>query len=209
MDVQSVIQQTISNQINKMSPTEVTLLQRRVRTVVRSFLSSEGRSKSSSNKLGVMTQMNRLLPNKNNGASSQHQHQDSLLEGRPLLDKFHQLDETSLKKIFANGNSLLTDGYNPLSSFFVLGAHLSSDHLRDRTYQIACDSAKRAGVIMDANKQQSHSHKPPPVSLKDYIPSEPLEGIMGIQFPSLAYLVSLGLCEYTEFSMQFLSFILS
>jgi hypothetical protein len=184
-DVHAVVNDLMSAQINKLSPTEVTYLQRRVRQVVNSF--PKGTSQNSTHKM-----MNRFRGSTSMNGS------DSVLESRSVVEKYHQLDETAIKKIFCAGDALKgeLDVIDPLASLFTIGAYLSSDYVLDRSAFIASDSAEKAGLVLDVNKNPQSAEPPEPVSLKDYLPQEPLE-VVGVDFQSLAYLVALALRKFS------------
>ena len=179
-DVHAVLNDCMACQINKLASTEITLLQRRIRQVVAALPKSNPQ-------LSTHKMMNRFI----NGTSKQN---DEQLESKSVVEKYHQLDELTFKRIFAAGDSLEGNlaSIDPLSSLYTLGTYLSSDYVWDRTAAIAMDSAERAGLVLDVNKKDTSIIMPSPVSLKEYLPQEPLE-VVGTNFSSLAFLVSLAL----------------
>jgi hypothetical protein len=212
MDVHAVLSDCMARQTNQLSATEMTLLQRRVRQVVAALPKSNAQ-------LSTHKMMNRFIiattsttknkggngaggANNNSGSSgnngSSAADEDSQ-ESKTMVEKYHQLDEVTFKRVFCVGDALegVLSVVDPLSSLYTLATYLSSDYLWDRTAAIAQDAAQRAGIVLDVNRASTTTTDTAntmamPVGLKDYLPQEPMD-IMGANFASIAYLVALAL----------------
>jgi hypothetical protein len=118
-------------------------------------------------------------------------------ESRTMVEKYHQLDEATWKRIFGTGNMLEGNWsvIDPLSSLYTLGTYLSSEYVWDRTAAIAMDCAQKANLVLDVNHTPKEGDvEPSPVNLKEYLPKEHLE-VGGVNFSVMAFLVSLALRE--------------
>lgn len=120
------------------------------------------------------------------------------MEARALVEKFHQMDEALLKRVFGGADYLLKPNskestVDPLGATFVLASHLSSDALWNRTEWIAVDSASHANLNRDVNKSlEWEGPPPPPIGIHDYRPDETPD-IQGVSMLPLTFLVALGL----------------
>mmetsp|Transcript_29230 Transcript_29230/g.44202 ORF Transcript_29230/g.44202 Transcript_29230/m.44202 type:complete len:2074 (+) Transcript_29230:226-6447(+) len=202
-DVRAVIESCMAQYINLLTNSEMLLLQRRVRNVVR--LLPRLNSQNATQKL----MMNRFVKNAVTYANGHSNGNDmsNLMESRATIEKFHQVDEATFKRIFRAGNVLKGDVefVDPLESLFIIGSYLSSEHILARAASIAIDSSK--DLVLDVNKNRPTSPPAPaPVSLKEYLPSEPIE-VEGVSFQALAYLIALALRGTREQRLQLLFFI--
>lgn len=188
-DVRAVVESCMAQHINLLTNSEILLLQRRVRNVVRHL--PRLNSQNATQKL----MMNRFVKNAVTYANGHSNGNDmsNLMESRTTIEKFHQVDEATFKRIFRAGNVLKGDVefIDPLGSLFIIGSYLSSEHILARAASIAIDSSK--DLVLDVNKNRPTSPPAPaPVSLKEYLPTEPIE-VEGVSFQALAYLIALAL----------------
>lgn len=176
-DVHSAIEDLMARVTNKLSATELTFLQRKVRSVIRLATTKTNARE------GKM--MGRIL---NNNTSE--------TEGRTIAERYRLLSNHVVKKILPSAScfpirtpsSSPGVSIDPAEASYLLMLHLH-ESLWDRTAEIAAQSAKRAGLEMDVNKQK-------PVKVMPF-PSNPLEetteGPPGASFHSLAFLIALAL----------------
>lgn len=177
-DVPAVISDLMARQTNKLLPTEITLLQRRVR-----FL-----SKLSQQKKGGRFRMSTET------AAVEKQHTlDEVLVKR-LWMSYAQNGSTSneFQKRF-NLSSETNSDVDMVSSAVVLLSHLG-EPLWERVAWIAADAAEQAGLEMDVNKKSpSQKLAPPTPALEQYEAEESLSN--GISFHSVCFLMALALSK--------------
>ena len=191
-DVPAVISDLMARHTNMLLPTEVTLLQRRIRLLSKSLQQQQQQKKTGRLALRMSTEDARV-------------------------EKQHTLDETVLRKLWkvsstpsAVGEFAFRYSIPPatttetatnvdlVGSALVLLQHLS-EPLWERAAWIAVDSAQQAGLEMDVNKN-SHAATaskkiPPPVPpLEQYAVDESLA--TGITFHSVCFLMALALRKY-------------
>jgi hypothetical protein len=189
MDIHAVLSECISEQINHLSVTEITFLQRRIRQVVSGLPKASNGPQNPAHKM-----MNRLInPNKKVGngsvgsvqsTSSTTSNQPStsnitgsapntnlshfpipseedLVESRHIVEKYHLLDELAFKRVFAVGQHLegATTALDPLQCLYLLASYFSSDYIWDRTSVIAIKSAAQAELVLDVNLSGTQQKK--------------------------------------------------
>jgi hypothetical protein len=180
-DVPTVIGDLMGRQINKLSPTEITLLQRQIRSMSKS---------SQQQKKGGRFRMT--------------------TETAPM-EKQHLLDDFIVRKLWSVPSSSSSELYirfnvqsdpadasvDMLGSAIVLLSHLG-EPLWERVAQVAADAAEQAGLEMDVNKKSPGEDKtaPPPPPLKNYTSQTVLSA--GISFHSICFLQSLALRTYNN-----------
>lgn len=150
-DVPAVMAELVSSTINKLSPTEVTFLQRRVRNVVGRLPPGQDKSKM----------MGRVFSNTS-----------AEVESRGIVEKYHLLDEHVVRKVLAGSPLLQSTGAtldrrlaDPIAAAYTLMLHLTSESVSsfwDRVAEIAVESAHRAGLEMDVNKGRKFERIPAP-----------------------------------------------
>jgi hypothetical protein len=176
-DVHFAIEDLMAQTTNKLSATEVTFLQRRMRSVVRSTtLKTNARE-------GKM--MGRILNNNNNNTHE--------TEGRAIAERYHLLSPYVVKKILPSSacwppGKATTSSLDPAESTYLLMLHLH-ESLWDRVAGIAAQSAKTAGLEMDVNKQKPIKAIPPPCTPSEEAPEDP----PGASFHALVFMVALAL----------------
>ena len=189
-DVHAVIAERISYHINRLGAAELGLIQRRVRQITAQLPKS-------------------ALPNKNRITRFTTTSTIGGGETREWIEKYHQLDDTIVRRMFSAADSLYREsssewkhskGDSTLDIFgnlFTMLAHLSSEALWDRTATIAIDSAKGAGLERDVNKykDQGDAEAPPVPPLTKYARDEP-EGVVGVTFSSICFCLGLGLRKF-------------
>lgn len=181
---------------NKLGVTEITFLQRKVRSIVRASNQSQEKG----------TRMTNIL--RSNTTSSQEQ------EIKAIAEKYHLLSSHVVRKVLpklpvpagaafeepingmansnhhSNGGS--TSGNVVADNVFLLCLFLH-ESLWDRVAAIADSSAKEAGVETDVNKYHLPEETPPPVPPKAAdVPEVPV----GISLHSLSFIIGLALREY-------------
>jgi hypothetical protein len=224
MDVPAVLWDIMAEQTNRLSATEIMLLQRRVRQVVAAL------PKSNTQQLSTHKMMNRFIistttkktngptgnttaavANSNGGVGAvggtNATDYDDAVESKTMVEKYHQLDEVLFKRVFSAGDSLkgTLPVIDPLTNLYILATYLSSDYLWERTSVVARHAAEQAELVLDVNSSSSTtttaittssaSLPPPPVSVNDKAHSEPIE-VAGANLASIAYLVSLALRKW-------------
>ena len=178
-DVHSAVEDLMAGVTNKLSATELTFLQRKVRSVIRLAATKTNARE------GKM--MGRILNNNTNET-----------EGRVIAERYHLLSHHVVKKILPSASCLPmrtspsspNTAIDPAEASYLLMSHLHESYW-DRTAEIAAQSAKRAGLDMDVNKQK-------PVKVIPFPPSpleETSEGPPGASFHSLAFLIALALSK--------------
>ena len=179
-DVHSAVEDLMARVTNKLSATELTFLQRKVRSVMRLATTKTNARE------GKM--MGRILNNNTHET-----------EGRAIAERYHLLNHHVVKKILPSSScipirtssSSPSMSIDPAEASYLLISHMH-ESLWDRTAEIAAQSVKRAGLEMDVNKQE-------PVTVTPF-PSSPLEetpeGPPGASFHSLAFLMALALRKY-------------
>jgi hypothetical protein len=190
-DVPSVISARKNFHINRLGSTELVMIQRRVRQITAQLPKT-------------------AAPNKNMIARFTNASAAASGESRGLMEKYHQLDETVVRRMFAAGDALWRDtcvewksrsktptSLNIFANLFTLLAHLSSEALMDRTTAIAVDSATRAGLERDVNKYNAVSLQEAPTvpGLTQYAQDEP-EGVIGASLTSICCCMGLGLRKF-------------
>ena len=187
-DVHAVITERISYHINQLGAAELGLIQRRVRQITAQLPKSASPNK---NRISRFTTTSSTI-----GGG----------EARGWIEKYHQLDDTIVRRIFCAADSLCKQSssewkYSKTEStldifgnLFTMLAHLSSEALWDRTATIAIDCAKSAGLERDVNKykEQNATEAPLVPSLTQYVQDEP-EGVIGVTFSSVCFCLGLGL----------------
>jgi hypothetical protein len=191
-DVPAVMSELVSQMINRLSPTEVTFLQRRVRAVVGRLPPREDKSKM----------MGRVF----SSTSAE-------VESRGIVEKYHLLDEHVFRKVLAGSPLLQLNGAtldrrlaDPIAAAYTIMLHLTSESvssLWDRVADIAVESAKRAGLEMDVNKGRKFERipAPPPQLNEDDAPSTESQKL-GASFSSFSFVVALALRKYKTHQVQ-------
>lgn len=180
-DVPAVISDLMATQINKLSPTEITFLQRRIRFMSKSSQQQKkgGRFRMSTEPVQVEKQhllddyvIRRLWGMPSSSSSSE------------LYIRFH---------VQSDPNNVTVD---IVGSAIVLVSHLG-EPLWERAALIAVDAADTAGLEMDVNKKSPGEDKIAPLApaLEEYASQTVLSG--GISFHSVCFLQALALRKYT------------
>ena len=133
-DVHAAIDDCMARTTNKLSATEITFLQRKVRGIVRSFTQQESKTR---------------IRLKANSTASQEQ------ETKVVAEKYHLLSNHVLKKVLPTSPTFH-------STFLLLS--YCHDSLWDRVAEIAAQSCETAGLVMDVNKYKPLSTVPSPCS---------------------------------------------
>jgi hypothetical protein len=175
-DVHATMEDLISRTTNKLSATELTFLQRKVRSVIRSLSLSKSIAPQTKNMMGRIRSQN---------ASEE-------TEGRAVAERYHLLNSHVIKKVLPTFHpTVLSEWVNPGECSFYLLLYMN-DVLCDRVANVAVESAKRAGLEMDVNKRKDHLSIPLPCSPME----EPAEVPPGASLLSLSFLVALALRKY-------------
>lgn len=192
-DVPSVISERKNFHINRLGSTELVMIQRRVRQITAELPKTAATNKN----------MIARFTNASAAASG---------ESRGLLEKYHQLDETVVRRMFCAGDALWRDtcvewksrskaptSLDIFANLFTLLAHLSSEALVDRTTSIAVESAKSAGLDRDVNKYKAVPLQEAPAvpGLAQYARDEP-EGVIGASLASICCCMGLGLRKFVS-----------
>jgi hypothetical protein len=149
-------------------------LQRKVRGVVRSSTQQEAGGKGPN----IVT---RLKGGNANSTASQEQ------EARTIAERYHLLSNHVVRKV-------LPSKVPTVDSTFLLLLYCH-ESMWDRVAEIADQSAKTAGLIIDVNKHKPLSTVPSPCSPRlDEVPEVPPPGV---SFHALTFLVGLALRKYS------------
>jgi len=226
-DVHAVLDALQTAAVNQLSPTEVTLVQRRVRHVVKLLLAEKGK---------IM--MGRVFYASNTPAE---------LEARSVVEKYHLLNATAVARIFrpcyigrhetykhasshgnghgnsstmsssgsisnsggnAGANAAVQDKVNIIENAYTLMLHLS-EQLWDRVADIALQASVTAGLEMDVNQQvkAAHAWKMPRPSVVPDV-TEPPVLPPGASFQSLVFLTATALRGKRAQRLQLLFYLL-
>lgn len=191
-DLHATMEACMARITNKLSVTEITFLQRKVRSIVRA-------STNSQEKAARMTSILRS----NNPNSSQEQ------ETKTIAEKYHLLSNHVVKKVLPklpvtasmalhDNNDTTNGGYSTISdNVFLLGLFLH-ESLWDRVADIATSSALQAGAHMDANNYKLPDKTPQQVStLTTEVPETP----PGVSLHALAFIIGLALSKYLTLTL--------
>jgi hypothetical protein len=186
-DVHATMEASMARVTNKLSVTEITFLQRKVRSIVR----ASNMSQEKGNRINIL---------RGNASSSQEQ------EIKSIAEKYHLLSSHVVRKVLPNlpvlagaafeEPNVLANGGSTSSLVadnvfqFCLFLHES---LWDRVAAIAESSAKEANVETDVNKYKLPDDTPLPVpAVAADIPEVPA----GISLHSLSFMVGLALRKF-------------
>ena len=179
-DIHSAMEGCMSRMTNTLSPTQVTFLQRKVRSVIRSSILSQEKG-------------NRMFRGTSNPSPEQ--------ETKFIADKFHLLSRQAVRKVLPkpgdtephepnadSSNSQIADNVYLLALFL-------HESLWDRVAAIAAQSAEAAGAEVDVNK-----HKLPETIPTPMLPATPgaLDLPAGISLHALTFLISLALSKFWD-----------
>jgi len=179
-DIHSAMEGCMSRMTNTLSPTQVTFLQRKVRSVIKSSILSQDKG-------------NRMFRGTSNPSPEQ--------ETKFIADKFHLLSRQAVRKVLPkspipgdtepqepngdSGNSQIADNVYLLALFL-------HESLWDRVAEIAAQSAETAGAEVDVNKYKLPETIPTPI-----LPTA--AGILdlpaGISLHALTFLIGLALSK--------------
>lgn len=203
-DVHATMEACMSKVTNRLSATEVTFLQRKVRSIVRACSKSNESNPA-----------NRRVSNILRSSSTISQEQETKL----VAEKYHLLSNHVVRKVlprlptiessatttgsqtFENGASaaIATTASSAIAdNVFLLGLFLH-ESLWDRVAEIAATSAKDAGAEMDVNKYKLPQETPSPflpskngsAAATDILPQP-----AGISLHALTFLMGLALRKY-------------
>ncbi len=187
-DMHAAIEACMARITNKLSVTEITFLQRKVRSIVRA-------STNTQEKGARMTSILRSNPN-----LSQEQ------ETKTIAEKYHLLSNHVVKKVLPKlpvsaaralqepiestngGHSTIAD------NVFLLGLFMH-ESLWDRVADIATSSAQATGAQMDANHYKLPDEIPQPVPA---VATEFPEVPPGISLHALSFIIGLALSKYLK-----------
>ena len=179
-DIHSAMEGCMSRMTNTLSPTQVTFLQRKVRSVVRSSILSHEKG-------------NRMFRGTSNPSLEQ--------ETKFIADKFHLLSRHAVRKVLPkssipgdtepqdpNGDS---DNSQIADNVYLLALFLH-ESLWDRVAAVAAQSAVAAGAEVDVNKHKLPETIPTPI-----LPTTAaiLDLPAGISLHALTFLISLALSK--------------
>jgi hypothetical protein len=133
VDVHATIEDLMARTTNRLSATEITFLQRRVRNIVRSAPSTTKKRISITSK--------------------------ELTEGRVIAERYHLLNKNMIKKILPTCRP--KGSVDPMECAYTLMVYCH-ESLWDRVADIAVQSCKQAGLEMDVNKQKRVTTIPSP-----------------------------------------------
>lgn len=191
-DMHAAMEACMSNITNKLSVTEITFLQRKVRSIVR-------QSTNNPDKGARMTNILRTNPN-----SSQEQ------ETKAIADRYHLLTNHVVKKVLpklpAPAETALHETNEPMNggvstiadNVFLLGIFLH-ESLWDRVAKIASSTALETGAEMDANHYKLPDETPHPVAP---VTSEAPDIPPGMSLHTLAFIIALALSKYIRFHTE-------
>lgn len=213
-DVHSVIDSLICKQINKLSPTEVTFLQRTIRHLGLSLAPPT----SDKTKLASFGQRIR-------GATSTSK-SNEVLDARTLRDRHHLLDESLVRRLWTFNNATQTEwqrrvtletdsqevihaaacsDVDPIGAAYYLLMHLTSTSVWDRVASIAEEAAKHVGLVLDVNHPKVKRDVPIPMVIE---PEQPLEVSPGVTFGGICFLEGLALRGSRMQRLQLLYFLM-
>ena len=167
-DVHSAIEDFMARSTNKLSASEFTFLQRKIRGIVQSSAQAP--------------EKNRIIPKLKggNGVSSQEQ------ETRAIAERYHLLSNHVIKKVLPSSSVV--------DSTFLLLLYCH-ESLWDRVADIAAESAKAADLVMDVNKYKPVTTVPAPSSRRL---DEPPEVPPGVSFQTLTFFIGMALRTYDQ-----------
>ena len=192
-DVSSVMDHLMDQQINKLSVIQLLFLQRTVRTTVKQLTTTPA-SSTSNGSGGSSTASGTILMN---GSSNNSNHHSKLeLEAKTLVDKHHVLNDIVLQRILPP--SLVQ------STIITLLLHLTNDttgndtsssasssSLWNRVADIAQQSATKAKLTMDVNKQPPVLEMPKPSIVPEIVQPHALPS--GVSLQALSYVLALAI----------------
>lgn len=168
-DVHSTIEDLMARACNKLSPAELTLIQRKVRKVLR--------------KTGTQDAKKGNLFGKSSSLSALDQ------ENRVIAERYHLLTNNAIQQILPTITLAEVSSVNPVTAIFVLLIY-SHESLWDRTADIAVESAKAAGFSMDVNALKPPSRCP---SIPRAASKDPIDLPLGVSLHSLTFMIGLAL----------------
>jgi hypothetical protein len=142
VDVHATIEDLMARTTNRLSATEITFLQRRVRNIVRATQSVTKK---------------RISIASNNEST----------EGRVIAERYHLLNKHVVKKILPTCRP--KGSVDPMECAYTLLVYCH-ESLWDRVADIAVQSCKQAGLEMDVNKQTPVTTIPTPCTPLDDVP---------------------------------------
>jgi hypothetical protein len=143
VDVHATIEDLMARTTNRLSATEITFLQRRVRNIVRSTQPTTKKRISISSSTKEFT------------------------EGRVIAERYHLLNKYIFKKILPTCHPKRS--VDPMECAYTLLIYCH-ESLWDRVADIAVQSCKQAGLEMDVNRQKPVTTIPSPSSPLDEAP---------------------------------------
>lgn len=172
-DVHSAIEDLMGKATNKLSATELTFLQRKVRAIVRSSTQQAEAVKGG--------RMGRILNNNNNNSEEQ--------ETRAMAGRYHLLTNHVVRKLLPKPPSSTPASINTLETTYILALFLH-ESMWDGVAEIAAASTKDVGLVMDVNKHEPLTTAPAPCSPRlSEVPEVP----PGVSFHAVACLMGLAL----------------
>lgn len=171
-DVHSTIEDLMAIAINKLSPSEITFIQRKVRKVIRN---SNFQETKKSKRLVKSSSTNNLDQN-----------------ARDVAERHHLLTKQVIQQVLPSVNPIEGSSVNPIEAIFSL-LFFTHESLWDRVADAAVQSAKEAGFNMDVNALQPPTIVPPIYKPK---PNQPPEVAPGVSLKSLTFLMGLALRKY-------------
>jgi hypothetical protein len=168
-DIHSTIEDLMARATNNLSPSEITLIQRKVRKVIRKVNDEGGKKK------GLLA--------KSSSSNALEQ------ESRVIADRNHLLSNQVVQQILPTFATSVGSSVDPVKAIYLL-LQYSHESLWDRVADIAAESAKAAAFNMDVN-----SLHPPTACPTVYTqsPKEPDDLPPGISLQSLTSLMGLAL----------------
>ena len=174
-DVHSTIEDLMGRATNKLSPSEVTFIQRKVRKVIaKSNIPDAKKSK-------------RMVKSASSNAFDQ--------DARGVADRHHLLTNYVIQQVLPSVTPIEGSSVNPFEAIYLL-LFYTHESLWDRVADAAVESAKAACFNMDVNALQPPTSVPP-----IYRPNlnEPSEIAPGVSLNSLTFLMGLALRKCPSF----------
>lgn len=180
-DIHATIEDLMARSTNKLSTTEITLIQRKVRRIIRKSPSKDGK---------------KGIPFAKSSSGSD--------EDRLTAERQHLLTSNAIQQILpALPGSAETSPVNPATSIFLLLLY-THESMWDKVAETAVMNAKAAGFNMDVNSLQPPTRCPaiPKESSKD-----PVDLPAGVSLQSLTFLIGLALRTFVEsFSLSYFDY---
>ena len=195
-DMHSAMESCMSNITNKLSVTEITFLQRKVRSIVR----------QSTNNPEKAARMTNILRTSNPTMSHEQ-------EAKAIAERYHLLSNHVVKKVLPKlpspagaalqeTNDTINGGASTIAdNVFLLGIFLH-ESLWDRVANIASSTALEAGAEMDANNYKLPEETPNPVTP---VTAEAPEIPPGMSLHALAFIIALALRKYLDHGTEKIS----